>query len=218
MSVAFSFHKVDPLNNVLMEKVYQVRYQVYCLESGFENPEDHPDGMEKDEYDPRSIHFLAMDGDRPVGTVRLIRNSDLKFPLEKNCKTNIKGDEVPRDKLVEISRLAVSLQYQEKAEKKRLDRHSCPDIALGLYRMIYHESKRMGIRYWYAAMEKGLARLLTKFHAFDPIGDQVDYHGQRIPFLGSMEKFERAMIAANGSGIYDFFVEGLEKEYIPNLC
>lgn len=217
MSATFSFHRVDPRNKALMEKVYRIRYQVYCLGCGFENPENYPDGMEKDKYDPCSIHFLAMDADIPVGTVRLIRNHDLRFPIEEHCGINIKSDRVPRDSLVEISRLAVSNLYQRMAKNKLPNRCGCPDIALGLYRMIYHEIKRLGIRYWCAAMDKGLARLLNKFHiVFDKVGDQVDYHGPRIPFVGSVDKFEQEMIACKSSGIYDFFVEGLEEEYIPS--
>jgi len=228
MSVTLSFQKVDPRDEVLMKEVYRIRYQVYCLECGFEDPKDHPDGMERDKYDPYAIHFLAMDENGPIGTIRLIRDSYLKFPVEKHCKVNMNPDKVPREKLGEISRLAVSKRYQRRVEdrlaeiesdadtKKKTalphlsdkeeglpDRRRHADISLSLYRMVYQESKELGIKYWYAAMGRGLQRLLKKFNfVFDQIGDEVDYHGPRIPFLGNIQKMGQA-VAADRPEIYD---------------
>ena len=58
--MALSFLRVSPHDTVLMEWVYRVRYQVYCIECGFENPQNYPNGMEWDKYDPYSIHFIAL--------------------------------------------------------------------------------------------------------------------------------------------------------------
>ncbi len=32
----------------MMEAIHRLRYQVYVEEYGYEKPEDHPDGLEKD--------------------------------------------------------------------------------------------------------------------------------------------------------------------------
>ena len=215
MSVTLSFQKVDPRDEVLMKEVYRIRYQVYCLECGFEDPKDYPDGMERDKYDPYAIHFLAMDENGPIGTIRLIRDSYLKFPVEKHCKINMNSDNVPREKLGEISRLAVSKRYRRKVEDRTAlphlsdkeeglhDRRRHADISLSLYKMVYQESKKLGIKYWYTAMGRGLQRLLKKSNfVFDQIGDEVDYHGPRTPFLGNIQKMGQA-VAADRPEIYD---------------
>lgn len=36
------------------ESVYSLRYQVYCHEANFLNPEDYSEGLEHDEFDPAS--------------------------------------------------------------------------------------------------------------------------------------------------------------------
>src|ERR1700712_1942968 len=43
---------------VLQQTAHALRFQVYCLERKFENEEEHPDGLEKDEYDAHSIQGL----------------------------------------------------------------------------------------------------------------------------------------------------------------
>lgn len=39
--------------------IYKIRYQVYCLETGYENPFAYPQKMERDNFDVRSIHFIV---------------------------------------------------------------------------------------------------------------------------------------------------------------
>ena len=42
----------------LRDTVFRLRYQIYCMETGFERPEDFPDGLEKDAFDGRAVHSL----------------------------------------------------------------------------------------------------------------------------------------------------------------
>ena len=37
---------------------YRLRYQVYCLETGYEDPVNFPDQRESDSFDRRSVHFI----------------------------------------------------------------------------------------------------------------------------------------------------------------
>lgn len=191
------FFQVDPDDQILMKEVYRIRYQVYCIECGFENPALYPDKMEYDEYDLCSVHFVAVNTYGIIGTVRLIFDSTLGFPIEKHCKIELNHDKPPRHQLAEVSRLAVLKQYRSQ------------EVCLGLWREIYHKSKELGIRFLYAAMEKKLKRLFNKFHmAFEQIGEIVDYNGQRIPLLGDMEKFVKS-INNNSPEIYDYFNENI---------
>ena len=38
---------------------YNLRYQVYCDEMGFEDKDSFPDKMESDEWDDNSVHFIV---------------------------------------------------------------------------------------------------------------------------------------------------------------
>ena|SRR5690348_7881500 len=44
----------------LLDEVFRLRYQVYCLERSFENASDYPDGRERDDDDSRSAHSLLL--------------------------------------------------------------------------------------------------------------------------------------------------------------
>ncbi len=66
---------------------------------------------------------------------------------------------------------------------------------LNLYKAIYQESKRRKITHWYAVMTKGIVILLNKFgFIFEEIGDPVDYHGIRTPYMGTIEKIEQKIM------------------------
>src|SRR5258706_7303443 len=53
---------------------HRVRYQVYCVENRFENPADHADQLERDEFDSHAVHSLLIDrkSQEALGTVRLV--------------------------------------------------------------------------------------------------------------------------------------------------
>jgi len=43
-----------------LREALRIRHQVYCIENPFENPGDHPDGFEQDEFDSHSLHSLLI--------------------------------------------------------------------------------------------------------------------------------------------------------------
>ena len=200
--MAISFLKVSPRNKAIMEEIYRLRYEVYCLDCGFEDPSEYPDGLEQDLYDSQSVHFIAYHPSHGiVGTVRLVLDSPLGFPLERYCQLGDETKKLQRPKLAEISRLAVKRAWRSSA------------ITLGLLKILYQESKRLGLKYWVAAMEKKLERLLRRFSLiFREIGAVVNYHGPRIPFLGVINSLEYTL-ATREPGIYEFFVHDLEHGY-----
>ena len=119
----FDFRKVSR-DDPLMEEIYRLRYKVYCDEWGFEKPEDHPDGLEHDRFDEYSVHFAAIDrkGD-VIGTVRIILESSLGFPIQHHCtidqelqrRVAAKVPDAARSRFGEISRLAVSKEYRRRS-------------------------------------------------------------------------------------------------------
>lgn len=229
----FTFKIAD--SQKLLEEVFRLRYQVYCKECNFIKEEDYPDGLEKDKYDPYSIHFVAQDSYGVIGASRLILDSEVGFALEEHCNGNLRidRDSFSREKLAEISRLVISKSYRRRkddglyyspefneqwrdSEMRGLVSRIRP-MAFGIYREIYQESKRKGIAYWYAVMEKSL-HLLLHMHGFifESIGEEIDYYGPVRPYLASIESVERN-VHQKFSKLFQYFIDGLEAEYLPKF-
>jgi N-acyl amino acid synthase of PEP-CTERM/exosortase system len=79
----------------LREKAYRLRYQICCCEHHFETPEEHPQRMEIDAFDSRSVHGLVVDSasGEATGTVRLILpdldSPDASFPIQQICSHSL---------------------------------------------------------------------------------------------------------------------------------
>ena len=169
-----------------MTDIFRVRYKVYCLERGYERADDYPDGLEHDEYDPYSMHFIAYLNSSPVGTVRLILENPFGFPVERYCNADLKTICPTADRIAEISRLAVSYQAVKGCAVER------SKITLGLIRELYYTSREVNIRYLVSAMSKSLDRLLNRCGmSFIKAGLPVDYHGLRTPYYASCDDLER---------------------------
>ena len=214
----FTFKRVETRGE--LEEVFRLRYQVYCVECGYESSEDHPGGSEKDEYDEHAVHFIALDRNgHIVGTVRLVTASEIGFPIERFCKTKLDTTLVPRESAVEVSRLAISKLYRRRtgdglygATSAEGDGASTghrrrPEIVLGLYKALYRESKWLGVVNWYAVMEKSLFHLLKASGVvFNQIGEVTDYHGNRIPYIARLSNIER-QIAQTRPELFRFFTD-----------
>jgi N-acyl amino acid synthase of PEP-CTERM/exosortase system len=194
-------------NEPLINEVYRLRYKVYCDEWRFEKPEDHPGGLEMDQFDAHSVHIGAVlkENGLLIGTIRIILKSDLGFPIENHCRFDKDLSWLDRARIGEISRLAVSKDYRRRAIDKLLyndgDKIDEKDffhdhderrkteflIIMGLYICMYKECVALGLTHWYALMAKGLYLLLSRTGInFQKAGPQVDHHGLRIPYVGSI--------------------------------
>ncbi len=220
----FSFGRVNAIRDAaLLDQIFALRYEVYCLECGFLAPEAFRDGLESDEYDGRAAHFTAHNaGAELVGTVRLVRPASPQcFPFERHCRQLFDTVHLPpRDQSAEVSRLIVRKSYRRRAgdtlagvsadfsagspvapgsEGSAAERRtSHPQILLGPYREMYRFSLENGIRYWYAAMERPLARALARFQfVFSPIGFEVDYYGPVTPYVADLRDLERRVAVAD---------------------
>ena len=99
--------------------VYNIRYQVYCREFGYEREEDCPDQMEQDEYDQQSQHCLLIHKPTgtPAGCVRLVlpdmQHLDKPLPFLRFCREALDIEKLARigalepGSCCEVSRLAV---------------------------------------------------------------------------------------------------------------
>jgi N-acyl amino acid synthase of PEP-CTERM/exosortase system len=96
---------------------YQLRYQVYCLETGYEDPAHFPDGQEKDEWDDDSIHFLVRErgSGQWVAAMRLVLPSAQILPIKQRVAIE---PSLLRDRRhsAEVSRLCMVGHYRRRLQ------------------------------------------------------------------------------------------------------
>lgn len=200
-----------------LQAICQLRYQVYVNEWRFEDPENHPDGLEQDEYDQHSIHFYASSkhSEDVIGTARLILGAERELPIEQHFAIKQLPANVKREQVAEISRLAVSKKFRcrafnraflktKQAAANHLDpaiinirdfrRHFEQELVRGLYIALYRDSKLRGLTHWFAVMADGLYAMLNRWGInFEQIGPARNYHGLRAPYLISIASIERSL-------------------------
>ena len=198
----------------LMRNVFQMRFQIYCMECGFLPAADYPDRQETDEHDQHSAHISAfnlMDG--LVGYVRLVRpHSEQAFPFQEHCTALFESVRLPPvSEAAELSRLMVRKDYRHRrgdlvtgitVEEKGLPqdrrRENSPRILMSMYRQVYAYSVANGVRYWYVAMEGFLFAALRKMNlVFRQIGPQTDYYGPVAPYIADVREIEAGLAEAN---------------------
>ena len=124
------FELVHADTDELREQVFQLRYQVYVLETGFETEADckrstGADGqvifLEEDAYDLRSDHYLLrhLRTGLFAATTRLVLPNrdklEAPYPIEEHCALDQPArDHAIRAHLGEISRFAVSKVFKRR--------------------------------------------------------------------------------------------------------
>lgn len=188
-------------------EAHQLRYQIYCMERGYEDSARFSDGLEKDEFDLHSVQSLVRSRSSGIaaGVVRLIlpnsHKPDSLLPIEVNCghsfnRSVLDRFEFKRTAIAEVSRFAVSRRLIAKVWEQAGNISTqedvsqyLPHISLGLIAMLFVTSVRHQITHWYAAMEPSLSRLLSRSGVeFTPIGPVVDYHGKRQPMIADVHE------------------------------
>jgi len=204
------FEMIPATTESLKKASYRLRFQVYSLETGHLNPDDFPTGMEKDEDDEHSEHFLIRhrDSGEYVATTRLIlpdfNNPDRLFPTERYCQLERTDllENVPRIQIAEASRFCVSQHFKRRAGEKNTlaglsagdsfrysvdcsnHRQAPPNFALPLLACLIRMSLHHGITHWLSFMEPSFARLFKGFGLRStPIGPLIDYYGGRRPYV-----------------------------------
>jgi len=186
----------------LIETAHALRYQVYCLERRFENPEQHLGGLETDSFDKHARHGVLFHrpSQKPIGTVRMIvprRGVTDSLPIMSLLRHDDLdlADYVDMDRTVEVSRFAISKEFRRRRTDQfeeapgvgvRLNRSNAMREAnlacLSLIQFLVRQSAAEGTRYWAAVMEPRLLRMLAGMGIrFTSIGSLVLHHGLRQP-------------------------------------
>jgi N-acyl amino acid synthase of PEP-CTERM/exosortase system len=174
----------------LLDCVYRLRFQVYCLERGFEDATQYPDGREQDADDARSMHCLLIF--RPtgmvLGTVRLILPQyDSALPVSRIAGSRLHALDLPVETTAEVSRFAIAKAVRRQMghclSSSHLEvRRTLPLLSLGLIHAAVMMSLSRGITHVVAMMEPALLRLLARVGVeFHTIGEPIDHHGLRQP-------------------------------------
>lgn len=203
------FEMIPASTDELRNEVYKLRYQVYSTENGdktgFNNFIDHSDGIEFDEYDSHSSHYLIRHREHGIymATTRLIlpsaSNPEQLFPIEKHSQIDDVDllKTMPRHNLAELSRFCVSKEFRRRKneqyllitndaesmiaydqEEKRVSSH----LTLALFACAIRMSYENNIHYWYAFMEPALMRVISALGIhFIGIGPLVNFYGMRKP-------------------------------------
>jgi N-acyl amino acid synthase of PEP-CTERM/exosortase system len=183
---------------------YNLRYQVYCDEMGFEDVDKFPDQMEMDEWDCNSVHILVRHKftGHWLGGLRLVMPESPKFPFEGWSKLDNDVTSAERACSVEVSRLCI-IKEARRFTAKRFAPYGLPDqevdegnvrsifnfknqsrsLMWGLIRAAAVFCESEGISHWYFIVAPSLAGFIRK-HGFDmpQIGEPCEYRGLRIPY------------------------------------
>lgn len=192
----------------LLDEVYRLRYQVFCVENSIFDANDNPSGREQDEHDAISEHILLFhrSSGTAVGTARVVMPylGITCRPLPMQCALATQGrqilEQLPIRQTGEISRFAISKAFRRwwgeagcpagsaaSRHSPCSEQHLMRHITFGLMGDIVQICIEHGIIYLAAFMEPSLVRILLKLGLeFEPIGERIEYHGVRQPCVARL--------------------------------
>lgn len=117
-------------------EVFQLRYDVYCTEYGYEDPSDHPDGQEQDEFDESALICTVRHNHtgRLAGCFRIIlpgveTSAPEILQIELDCAEKLYKDgrlnpdlhpnNLRRDSICEVSRLAIHADFRKRPGERK---------------------------------------------------------------------------------------------------
>jgi N-acyl amino acid synthase of PEP-CTERM/exosortase system len=191
---------------------HRIRFLVYCLEMGYENVASHPDGLERDAWDDRSVHFLVRrrDNSEWIAAMRLVLPGTRPLPIESVCELDrrVCGG-VPPDRIAEVSRLCIVDQYRRRLRERELpyevvgndagrrwqtlqvsedkrvsQRRHGPEIMLGLLLAAAEYSREAGLAHWFFLTTPALCRMIEQYGVpLQPAGAPCQHRGERHPYF-----------------------------------
>jgi N-acyl amino acid synthase of PEP-CTERM/exosortase system len=191
---------------------YRLRYQVFCVETGFEDASRYPDGQEKDEFDECSVPFLVRNkrSGTWLATARLILPSEgVVPPIERYC--NVSRNSVSFDQVAELSRLLVVPHVRRRWRYAKFSRTARPigqsmshltnqeflktkEILSELLRAMSAYGLECGIPHAAFFITPALARILTRMKIdLTKIGSSVEHRGIRFPYLSEANQVYQAL-------------------------
>lgn len=157
-------------SDVELQQLFELRYEVYCVQMKSLDPKDYPDGVEVDAFDSVAAHFSGKMKGHVVGTSRLVFPVRGTFLMETSDEAFTLPDWIPRETTAESSRLIALPITDSKGHKIRQ--------SLLLLEASCRWSLRHGLTHWVVASEKQFHDwLLEKGWPFISLGEPKMYHG-----------------------------------------
>lgn len=179
-------------------KIFELRYRVYCKEKKYLSIVQSQEEIENDEFDECSVHYIAFNsGTEAVGTIRLILNSPIRFPINKYF-------DIPEDgskDIAEVSRLIV-------LKEERSPNHSA---MLHLCKAIYDYSIENNIKHWYAILDEHFLKLSQRLgFIFKQIAESKFCYGDiTAPYILCLEE-TIANLKTQNPNLHQFFYQPLK--------
>lgn len=202
---------------------YQLRYQVFCLDTGYEDPKCFPDGEERDEWDDNAIHFIVRERETRqwVAAMRFVFPQSNLLPI--GTRAHLSPDiQPPSDQILEVSRLCMVGHYRRRPQQSVVPPRSQGNVTslfpAGSSPAHTQMSKRMrtaemlrslliaglaysadcGARHWYIFTTRALAKVLGYVLPLDlqQVGQPVWHRGERFPFLVDIGPLVEKMVRA----------------------
>jgi len=172
----------------------KIRYHVYCVERGYEDPAAYPNGEESDLWDDDAVQFVARErvSGRCVGAIRLILPRAVDFPVETlGCLSPAASLKLRRRQLGELSRVCIvrtpqAWMYQGTLTRGlgHVPKNRELEVLIGLVRAVTVFGLQRGIERCYVLITEAFARLLGRLGlVLEPAGEPVDHRGLRSPYL-----------------------------------
>jgi N-acyl amino acid synthase of PEP-CTERM/exosortase system len=231
------FEVVPALDDALKDEVYRLRHSVYCEDLHWEPV--RPDARETDAYDAQSTALILkhVGTGEYVGCARLVRpnaeDPSALLPFERSSQGALDPAvfdlaSVPREKVAEVSRLAIIAKYRRRhGEAARAAPASgdafgtenmprFPYILIGLYLGVVAIARQHGIETLFVLTEPRLADHFRKLGVeIRQIGKPVEHRGMRVPSVMSVSDI---ILGLNPyvKPIYDIIVEDVRNAYERN--
>ena len=206
------------------DESFRVRFQVYCIDNGFEDPANNPDGLERDGFDSHSVHSLLTHNatGNAIGTVRLVlpdEDGERRVLPMQQIAGAVAADDVapfPVWRTAEISRFSIVKSFRHHTPDQGFEAQLSSEewrkmlfhLPLGLIKSCVEMSVREGMTHWAAVMEPALLRLLTRLGIhFNPLGSLVEYHGRRQPCWVDLDAM-LARVHAERPDVWEVITDG----------
>ncbi|WP_168380989.1 PEP-CTERM/exosortase system-associated acyltransferase [Modicisalibacter radicis] len=224
-------------------RAYALRHSVFRRELDYQMREDPLQQLESDEYDEKSLIVLL---EHPAsglaaGSMRLVYPCESsapplrQLPLEAHCLPSLTHPtlhpgRLPRDRICEISRLAVPHYFRRRSSREpssadepaptdhvfsEADRATFPLIGVGLFLAATALVGLSGHYHVFAMMQSRLPRLLAIYGLrFTCVGEPIVFHGKRRAFYID----QRQAVVDLQPGLHDLYrhIENeLTRQYAP---
>jgi N-acyl-L-homoserine lactone synthetase len=166
----------------VMKKIYKLRYDIYCKEVKLLSEKECKEEFEKDVFEDKSTHFVVLNKkNEVVGTVRLIKFSELGLPTIDEFDLHKQLEKIDKNKTLEISRFMVRKDYRKTM------------LMVDMCKAVYQYTKINNYNYMMGCAERWFIKSMNQlFGPLNIIGDpKFCFNAMNYPFILGVDEAER---------------------------